>query len=61
MCGTGWGRTVPIAAGEVYWTSDRKCDEAQRPPGAYQTDDSSLTDVVLAASSEIRPAANASS
>lgn len=33
----------------------------QRPPGAYQTDDSSLTDVVLALSTEMRPAANASS
>lgn len=33
----------------------------QRPPGAYQTDDWSLTDVVLAPSTEMRPAANASS
>lgn len=61
MCRKGWGRDVPGNTGEGYWTSDRKCDEAQRPPGAYQTDDSSLTDVVLAPSTEMRPAANASS
>lgn len=33
----------------------------QRPPGAYQADVSSLTDVILALSTEMRPAAHASS
>lgn len=45
---------------EMHWTSDRKSDEAQGPPGAYQTDDLSLTDVVLALSTEMGPIANAS-
>lgn len=46
---------------EQHWTSDRKCDEAQRPPSAYQTDDFSLSDVVLALSTEVRLNDNASS
>lgn len=45
---------------EQHWTSDRKCDEAQRPPGAYQTDDFSLSDVVLALSTETGLIDNAS-
>lgn len=46
-CRTGWGRDVMNSLKEQHWTSDRKCDEAQRPPSAYQTDDFSLSDVVL--------------
>lgn len=42
-------------------TSDRKCDEAQRPLGAYRTDDFSLSDVVLALSTEMGLIDNASS
>lgn len=42
-------------------TSDRKCDEAQRPLGAYRTDDFSLSDVVLALSTEMGLVDNASS
>lgn len=45
---------------EQHWTSDRKCDEAQRPPSAYQTDDFSLSDVVLALSTTVRLNDNAS-
>lgn len=37
-----------------HWTSDRNCDEAQRPPGAFQTDDLSLGDVNLALSTSVR-------
>lgn len=46
---------------EQHWTSDRKCDEAQRPPSAYQTDDFSLSDVALALSTMVRLNDNASS
>lgn len=46
---------------EQRWTSDGKCDEAQRPPSAYQTDDFSLSDVVLALSTKVRLNDNASS
>lgn len=42
-------------------TSDRKCDEAQRPLGAYRTHDFSLSDVVLALSTEMGLIDNASS
>lgn len=42
-------------------TSDRKCDEAQRPLGAYRTDDFSLSHVVLALSTEMGLVDNASS
>lgn len=38
---------------EQSWTSDRKCDEAQKPPSAYQTDDFRLSDVVLALSTTV--------
>lgn len=60
-CRTGWGRDVMNSPKEQYWTSDRKCDEAQRPPSAYQTDDFSLSDVVLALSTEVRLNDNAGS
>lgn len=59
--GTGRGRDVTNSPKEQHWTSDRKCDEAQRPPSAYQTDDFSLSDVVLALSTEARLNDNASS
>lgn len=39
---------------EQHWTSEGKCDEAQRPPNAYQTDDFSLSDVVLTLSTVVR-------
>lgn len=42
------GQNVINSPKEGHWTSDRKCDEAQRLPSAYQTDDFSLSDVVLA-------------
>lgn len=58
---TGWGRDMMNSPKEQHWTSDRKCDEAQRPPSAYQTDDFSLSDVVLALSTEVRLNDNASS
>ncbi len=60
-CRAGWGRDVINPAKEQHWTSDRKCDEAQRPPSAYQTDDFSLSDVVLALSTQVRLNDNASS
>lgn len=59
-CRTGWGRDVMNSPKEQHWTSDRKCDEAQRPPSAYQTDDFSLSDVVLALSTKVRLNDNAS-
>lgn len=46
---------------EQLWTSDRKCDEAQKPPGAYQRDDFSLSDVVLALSTRMGLIDNGSS
>lgn len=49
---TGWN--VINSPEEEHWTSDRKCDEAQRLPSAYQTDDFSLSDVVLALSTTVR-------
>lgn len=60
-CRTGWGRDVMNSPKEQHWTLDRKCDEAQRPPSAYQTDDFSLSDVVLALSTIVRLNDNASS
>lgn len=53
-CTTGWGRDVINSPIEQHWTLDRKCDEAQRPPSAYQTDDFSLSEVVLALSTVVR-------
>lgn len=60
-CRTGWGRDVMNSPKEQYWTSGRKCDEAQRPSSAYQTADFSLSDVVLALSTEVKLNDNASS
>lgn len=53
-CGTGRGQDVINSPKDQYWTSDGKCDEAQRPPGAYQADDFSLSDVILALSTEMK-------
>lgn len=54
VCETGRGQDVINPPKEQHWTSDGKCDEAQRPPGAYQADDFSLSDVILALSTEMK-------